>query len=416
MKQTESFGLIAGIKERRFNRNVLFIIILFVAIALRIYLALTQGDYMFLGTDDDNYRESAQILLKRGVLTYGGWPEPTVFIMPGYPVFLAALFAVFGSPNLLAVRVAQVLISSVGLWIAMWLGWKLGGEKAAVLSGFLTAIYPSNLTAPLFIMTETLFTVMLMVSLWCLVKSKEQKNVMWLVFTGISVGISIYFRPTGGLLPLFFMPYFLINRFSIKDVIKNTLIIGGMGLLIISPWIIRNYLVYRQFIPFTVSSGNPFLRGTYLDDKISGKFPWIKGERILSDKAQMELGKKRFIEGFRLDFKRYLSWYTVGKFKKLWAEPYYYVPLTSLPASLVGKTHRMFMWIGLAGIILGSWRKNDLIILFLSVSTYFTIVHQLFLAAPRYSYPVVQLVLIAAGYASLELYNFFTTLLQKNYI
>jgi len=75
--------------NRFWRENRVLLLILAGALILRLLVLFTEGNRMFLGTDDDNYRESAEILLRKGVLTYSGWREPTVFIMPGYPLILA---------------------------------------------------------------------------------------------------------------------------------------------------------------------------------------------------------------------------------------------------------------------------------------------------------------------------------------
>ncbi len=383
------------------------LIILAVALALRLFVLFTEGNRLFLGTDDDNYRESAEILLRRGVLTYGGWPEPTVFIMPGYPLVLAGIFALAGSTGWLAARLFQVLISLVGVWLSVKIGDRLGGRRVGLLSGLFLAVYPPNLTAPGFLMTEVMFTSLFLGGLYLFIKAEEKGDVKWLVLTGFVLGLSTYFRPTGGLLPVVFGFYLLLVGHPWKRAVYAVVVMGAALVVCLSPWIVRNYLVYKEFIPFTVSGGNPFLRGTYINGKINEKFPWVKGDRILSDRAQMEYGRKRLTEGFRTDFGTYLRWYTLGKFRDFWVGPYYYKELTYLPRPLVKAFHLFLLGTGAAGLVTGFLRRQRLALLFLVVAGYFTVLHMVYLAAPRYSFPVVQLVVILAAYFIVEGYSFF---------
>lgn len=384
------------------RQDRLLLLILAAGLVLRLLVLMTQGDRMFLGTDDDNYRESAEILLHSGVLTYAGWKEPTVFIMPGYPLLLAAIFWLAGSANWLAARLLQVIISLAALWITVKLGNRLGGRWTGIAAGVLAAVYPPNLTAPCFLMTETVFTCLLLLSLLSFTRAEDSRSLGWYAVTGLALAAATYFRPTSGLLPIVFGGYLLLRGHSWRQTLINVVVMGAVVGLCLSPWIVRNYLIYKEFIPFTVSGGNPFLRGTYLNDKIDESFPWVQGDRILSDKAQMEYGKKRLVAGFRSDFRAYLYWYTVGKFMNFWGGPYYYKELKYLPAEWVNLFHRIILILGAGGIITGLWRKRSrgLTWLFLLVCGYFTALHLLYLTGPRYSYPVVQLLIILAAYAA----------------
>lgn len=382
------------------RKNWLLLLILTIALAMRLFVLFTEGNRMFLGTDDDNYRESAEMLLRSGVLTYAGWKEPTVFIMPGYPLFLAAVFWLAGSTSWLAVRLFQVVISIAALWFTVKLGDRLGGRWVGLAAGLLAAVYPPNLTAPCFLLTETVFTCLLLMSLLAFLRAEDKGSLSWYAVTGLVLALATYFRPTSGLLPVAFGVYLISRGHPWRQTLLNVVVMGAVIGLCLSPWIIRNYMIYHEFIPFTVSGGNPLLRGTYLNDKITEKFPWVQGDRILSDRAQMEYGKKRLIAGFRNNFGAYLRWYTVGKFTDFWGGPYYYKELTYLPAKWVNLFHRLILVFGAGGVITGLWRRRSrgLTWHFLLICGYFTALHLLYLTGPRYSYPVVQLLIILAAY------------------
>lgn len=382
------------------SENRLQLLIIAVALTLRLFVLFTEGNRMFLGTDDDNYRESAEMLLQSGSFTYGGWKEPTVFIMPGYPLLLAGIFWLAGSTSWLAARLFQVVLSLAALWFTVKLSTHLGGRRTGIAAGILAAVYPPNLTAPNFLLTETVFASLLLLSLLAFIKARDSDILGWYAVTGLVLALATYFRPTSGLLPVVFGVYLILRGHPWKQTMVNVVVMGAVVGLCLSPWIIRNYVIYREFIPFTVSGGNPFLRGTYLNDKINERFPWVQGDRILSDKAQMEYGKERFIAGFRNDFWSYLRWYTVGKLAVFWGGPYYYKELTYLPAKWVELFHRLILILGVGGIIAGLLRERSrgLTWLFILVSGYFTVLHLLYLPGPRYSHPVMQLLIVQAAY------------------
>lgn len=411
--------------KRFWRENWLLILILALGLALRLFVLFTEGDRMFLGTDDENYVESAEKLLRTGVLTYSHWAGPTVFVMPGYPLLLGLVFIITGGTSWLAARLMQVAVSMVALWLSVKLGERLGGRSIGMLAGLILAVYPPNLTAPDFLMTETVFTFSLLLALYWFALAAESGHTGWFVLTGLAVALGTYFRPTAGLLPAVFFVCLLIrgdgwrrgDNWLMADrwrrgellhrAVYGTVVMGVTLVLLLSPWIIRNYIQFKEIIPFTVSSGNPFLRGTYINSEIivrnkSERFPWVEGSHILSDRAQMEFGKKRLMEGFRTDFWGYLRWYTIGKFADFWGGPYYYRELSYLPAKPVRVFHGALLITGTAGLFLGLFRRKWPVIMMFLVSGYFTFLHMVYLTGPRYSFPTMQLLGILAAYGLVE--------------
>jgi len=405
--------LIRPLMNRRswfWRENWLLMLIMALALALRLFVLFTEGERMFLGTDDENYVESAEILLRTGMLTYGGWPGPTVFVMPGYPALLALVFFINGSTSWLAARLMQVAVSMAALWLAVKLGDRLGGRWVGLLTGLMLAVYPPNLTTPAFLMTEMVFTFSLLLTLYCFTLAAETGQTKWYVLTGVALALGTYFRPTGGPLPaVFFVCLLLRQGYDWKRVIYVVGVMGVILVLLLTPWIVRNHVHYKEFIPFTVAGGNPFLRGTYINGEIiipkndkSKRFPWVKDNHILSDRAQMEFAKKRLAEGFRKDFWGYLRWYTIGKFADYWSEPYYYRELSYLPAKPVQLFHNALLLTGAGGLILGLMRRKWAALTIVLVSGYFTFMHMIYLTGPRYGYPTMQLLAVLAAYGLIE--------------
>lgn len=54
--------------------------------------------------------------------------------------------------------------------------------------------------------------------------------------------------------------------------IKYASIVLIVFCIIMSPWLVRNYKLFNTFIPFTASSGNLFLQGTFVNYDKSGGF------------------------------------------------------------------------------------------------------------------------------------------------
>ena len=88
---------------------------------------LLQGVYGF----DDNGRAGAALVIR-----------PTLIRLPGYPLFLAACFRLFGVEHYRAVMGVQVAFDLVTCWLTSALAGRLFGRRAARVVLWLAALCP----------------------------------------------------------------------------------------------------------------------------------------------------------------------------------------------------------------------------------------------------------------------------------
>ena len=74
-------------------------------------------------------------------MAMGAWKPEPFFRAPLYPFFIGALFAVFGPNSLLAIRLTQGVLGALGCVVIWALGNRLGGQKTAIVSGLIAALY-----------------------------------------------------------------------------------------------------------------------------------------------------------------------------------------------------------------------------------------------------------------------------------
>jgi 4-amino-4-deoxy-L-arabinose transferase-like glycosyltransferase len=142
---------------------VLLSLIIGISLVFKIALILKYANRLTLSSDDLNYYKSAAVLLKSGILTFHNFNEPTVFIMPLYPLFLTGVFKVWGLgfTGMQAVRIIQAVFSCITILFVWLTGKKLFNTGVALLASFLAAFYFPNITTTGYLLTETLFTMLL---------------------------------------------------------------------------------------------------------------------------------------------------------------------------------------------------------------------------------------------------------------
>src|SRR5438552_9652498 len=97
------------------------VLLTLVALGFRLFIALR------LPTDEPDdgrlYARIASNVLDHGVYSIATEEpySPTYIRLPGYPLFLAAVYKLFGHDNNKAVRVIQGVVDTLTCWLVAWL-------------------------------------------------------------------------------------------------------------------------------------------------------------------------------------------------------------------------------------------------------------------------------------------------------
>lgn len=170
------------------------------ALSLRLVFALTTPAQSLAEGDQAEYAAIANNLLDGH--GFAIQPEvPTPARAPGYPVFMAAVYAVSGrSPR--AVLAAQAVLGAATCVLLLWLLREtLEDEKAARLGALLLAGYPILIYYSCRLLSETLFTFLLAASLLLLARHARRGRALEAALAGLVLGLSALVRPGIVLMP-----------------------------------------------------------------------------------------------------------------------------------------------------------------------------------------------------------------------
>lgn len=246
--------------------NVAFTIILSLGILLRI-LWIINVPTIPVSDFKLYYEGAASIVNGTGYLIYG---YPSAYEPIGYPMFLAMLFKIFGV-NVLIGKIANLFLASISLML-MYLIAKISFKKdlPALISMLLLAILPLHIMYTSVLSTEIIFTAFLLAIAYLIMLSK---NKMWkYIVLGILLGLSSLIKPY---MMVFQFAIFTLELIEIKDVkrcLTHFLLITVFMVITISPWTIRNYVVFHKLIPISTNGGynlyvnnNPYANGSWQD-------------------------------------------------------------------------------------------------------------------------------------------------------
>ena len=214
-------------------------------------------------------------------ITNSGQVVPTFSRLPGYPAFLAAIFAIFGVNNSRAVLLIQILFDLGTCFIVADLSRRMFSERAAKAAFLLAALCPFLANYAAAALTETLEIFFTALALDFAVRglaalgrdvdsSATPAPAIWLG-CGFSIGACILLRPDGGILFAAVAGYlfFLALRHtpagrtdeSVPALRLLPLFRAGLILTIATfaplvPWTLRNLHTMHRFQPLAPRYAN----------------------------------------------------------------------------------------------------------------------------------------------------------------
>lgn len=185
----------------------------------------------------------------------------TAYRNPIYPTFLGVVFLTLGEEPI-AVGVVQSLADTLTCFLLFLFTLRmLGRPKAALLAAIMYAAYPPAIMAVALPMPETLATLVTLLASYTLMRAFGEEPKAF-VLPGVLMGLLILLRPAMILFPLAVVLMMLNARRRVADWLKKAIVYGCAAIVIVSPWTIRNFLVFHTFIPVAAQAGNALWGGT----------------------------------------------------------------------------------------------------------------------------------------------------------
>ncbi len=387
------------------NKHCLtLLMIILISLFVKIALIAMYQNRLTLSSDDLNYVKSAVVLVKRGIYIFHNLNEPTVFVTPVYPFFLALVFKLFGTgfTGFQAARIIQAVISSVTVLLIYLIASKLFNKNVGLFAAFMVSFYIPNIITVGYMLTETLFTMLLCLLIYFSLLFAKKPKMAHFGLLGVFWALATLCRPTIALYPVFLFIYlFWAERIKIIEMVKLGTAMAFAFVVIVSPWWIRNYREYGEFIPLAASSGNPLLQGTYVNyEQTPENVVYYKlGKNAFeTNKTEVAVAKMRIKEGFKKDFWGYLKWYTIDKTNLFWNTVFYWKGFFNIPHFVVLYIHLFIVYTGFAGIIVLLFKGIGKYSLPILVMLYFNATHCVYMAFDRYAFPMIPLLIIFSSY------------------
>jgi 4-amino-4-deoxy-L-arabinose transferase-like glycosyltransferase len=221
----------------------------------------------------DYHRLAVDLLARRGYVDSQG--AETAWRPPGYPLFLAGVYAGGGAdPH--AAYLVQSVLGSVTILLLMLLGRLLLGSREALLSGLLAAVYPSFYWLPRALLSENLVLPLLIGALCTAAVLLRTLQPGWAVTLGIVLGLGVLVRGAIFLVVIVLLAGLIggaaRDRSSRQALALASVALGTM-LAVLLPWELRNYGLFHRIVPLATQDGIT-LYASYWPPQVGPKRIW----------------------------------------------------------------------------------------------------------------------------------------------
>jgi hypothetical protein len=241
------------------QKPLLWILLLAAVVRLGYFVIIASthpdGFYVF---DSYGYWQLAENWRTSGVFSqsFSAPLLPDYYRTPLYPLFI--LFAELITIDTLPVIVLQIVLSVATVYYTYQLAQLLFQHKSiALITALIMAIDIPSIVFSNLIMTETLFSTLLIAAVSYFVKYTKTSSVKNLVVSSVLIGLALLCRPIGVFLPFFFALSIVVFFWKQKGkAFAHALLSLGIVLLTISPWLIKNKLEFNRYFLSVISAHN----------------------------------------------------------------------------------------------------------------------------------------------------------------
>ncbi len=225
-----------------------------------LHAASVDGDVLIYGSIAQNWLEHhvyGFVVTPQGV-------QPTLIRLPGYPLFLAICFALFGVGHYTAVMLVQCAADLLTCVLTATLATRLFGLRAGTAALWMGAMCPFTATYTAAPLTEALTLLTIATAFYGLERWRAGGLHLngWVWLMGSAMAYSLLLRPEQGLLAAAVVPAILWlalrgqreTRPSARAILLPAALVSLCILLPLVPWTVRNWRTFGVFQPLAPRS------------------------------------------------------------------------------------------------------------------------------------------------------------------
>ena len=190
--------------------------------------------------------------------------NPIAWVGPAYSYALALFHFISGNDNPFNAMILNVILSTATLVMSAFIyaKWFPASDTCQMAAYALTAVFPSLIAYNNVAGTETLFLFLLAALL--LIRLYMENGFKQAVALGVVCALAALTKPFMLAYPAVALAMWWMQGKDIKVTLARSIIMTGVMLAVISPWTIRNYMVFDRFILISYNMGyNQIVNNNY---------------------------------------------------------------------------------------------------------------------------------------------------------
>lgn len=214
--------------------------ILILTFVIRLGFVLVLDPNKFYFSDTRHYDGAAM-----GILDGSGFGEK-YNRAPGYPVFMAAIYGLFGH-SFVVMRIAEVFVGVAIVLLLYLICRKAFDRKTALVAAAIAMIFPHFILIPGILYSTNLFTFLLASSVILLLMLDDKPDYRLLIAAALIAGLTALTIPSF----FFILPFWLLwllfkpgEKFGVRFL--HTALYLIVFCMTLVPWTVRNYHIYHR--------------------------------------------------------------------------------------------------------------------------------------------------------------------------
>lgn len=241
---------------------------LLAGLVLRLWLL---GPVFNVDGDSLIYGDIAKNLLLHGcyaLTSSSGDIHSTLIRLPGYPLFLALCFRLFGMENYFAAALAQIALDLLGCLLIASCVRRIApvpfGRKAALAALWLAALCPFTASYTTLPLAESLTLFAIALAMWAVARFQDDPRWGYSLWFTLAVTAAALLRPDGVLAAFALAPALFLgvgqvpgrNVLAWRARVRMATLCLVLALLPFAAWTVRNWRVFHLFEPLAPRLAN----------------------------------------------------------------------------------------------------------------------------------------------------------------
>ncbi len=379
-------------KKILINNVVPFGLFFFLSLIIGLFSISHLGAFPVI-SDFLDYDTIALSLIKNH--TYLAISSDALIYPPGYPIFLSILYITF-KHSYTVIYVCQFILTGIIGFIyykisTVYLKMR---KDVSLIVGLTVVGWPYMILYSQLLSSEIVFILFISLFLISFLKEMSELERKINIMPGFFLGLATLTRPVALLLPFWIIIFLYIsNKLSVwkftKTQLRKILVTSIIFIATISPWILYVYIKYDRFIPVASNLSFVFNKG-------NSSFEYLQtpGEpKVIETKEtpdQLKNFVKAKVQNIFLFWNPGASGYHVDALIHKYPKIIFFVWSYKI----------IFIIFILTGLSAFCWFKtNKIVAMFFAVVFYFWAVHVVLFPFPRYTLPVIPIVITLAFFS-----------------